>query len=162
MCNTDFLYSPPQPGRGESGEILPPGGDGRDRQRDDPLQDLPDQQLLRLSSVSAVQTGGCVIVESQPLSGLEMLTGMRFFLLLLLPCDITGSVSGRRAEQTTHGLPEEAGGHSDQRLQRPLCLGSDQNSLAVETQSCRCCFHPSPTRNSTEGPREGGDRRISE
>lgn len=47
---------------------------------------------------------------------------------------------GCRTEQTAHRVPEEAGGHSDQRLQRPLRLGSDQDGFAVETENSRCCF----------------------
>lgn len=133
-----FPPTPLQPGGSESGEILPPRGDGRDRQRGDPLQDLPDQQLLRLPAVSAVQTGGCANFVRQSVNGIDMLTAMVFLSSLLHY--ITGSVFGRRAEQTTLRVPEEAGGHSDQQLQRPLRLGSDQDGFAVETFGSRSCF----------------------
>lgn len=67
-------------------------------------------------------------------------------------------MSGGRAERTTHGVPEEAGGHSNQQLQWPLSPGSHQNSYRVETESSHSSFwkhqltKKKEEENSPQGP----------
>lgn len=77
-----------------------------------------------------------------------------FWFFFVFYIFVTGCVSGCRTEQTTNGVPQKAGGHSDQRLQRPLRLGSDQDGAAVERWKLSfLLFINCSTRSWKAGPR---------